>query len=175
MRSLFMSHLAAVASAAVMIQGCSKEQPPSAVTEPAAEVQTEAVPGETPGAVVSETMLDPVTTEASSQVPATTAAASDDAGARVFKTYCETCHGAKGAGDGPASAALNPKPASFATGAFKFDTNGNGTKGDVDDIQAIVRDGAAKYGGSPLMTPWSMLSATDLEAVAKHVKSLSGG
>jgi mono/diheme cytochrome c family protein len=175
MRSLSMSHLVAIASAAVMIQGCSKEQPPPAATEPVAEVQPGSMSAESPGAVVSEAVLDPVTTEATSQAPAATAAASNEAGARVFKTYCETCHGAKGAGDGPASAALNPKPASFVTGAFKFDVNGNGVKGDVDDIRAIVRDGAAKHGGSPLMTPWSMLSATDLEAVTKHVKSLSGG
>jgi len=31
-------------------------------------------------------------------------------GANVFKTYCETCHGAQGHGDGPAGQSLDPKP-----------------------------------------------------------------
>lgn len=77
-----------------------------------------------------------------------------------------------GHGDGPASAGLNPKPASFADNAFKYDANGNGTKGDIDDIKAIVHDGAAKHGGSPLMTPWPMLSPEQLQAVAEYVKGV---
>ena len=32
-------------------------------------------------------------------------------GAAIFKTYCVTCHGTKGAGDGPAAAGLTAKPA----------------------------------------------------------------
>jgi len=33
-----------------------------------------------------------------------------DAGAQVFKSNCESCHGSLGRGDGPASVALDPKP-----------------------------------------------------------------
>lgn len=32
------------------------------------------------------------------------------AGAEVFKTNCESCHGPQGYGDGPAGAALDPAP-----------------------------------------------------------------
>lgn len=32
------------------------------------------------------------------------------AGAEVFKTNCESCHGPQGHGDGPAGAALDPTP-----------------------------------------------------------------
>lgn len=32
------------------------------------------------------------------------------AGASVFKTNCESCHGPQGHGDGPAGVALNPPP-----------------------------------------------------------------
>jgi mono/diheme cytochrome c family protein len=32
------------------------------------------------------------------------------AGAEVFRTNCETCHGPQGHGDGPAGQSLNPKP-----------------------------------------------------------------
>lgn len=97
------------------------------------------------------------------------------AGASAYGMYCVTCHGATGKGDGVASASLNPKPADFSAGAFKYDVNGNGMKGDVDDIKAIVHDGAAKHGGSPLMGPWPMLSADQLQAVAEYVKSLHAG
>lgn len=38
-------------------------------------------------------------------------------GERVFGKTCATCHGATGAGDGPAAAALNPRPASFRSSA----------------------------------------------------------
>jgi mono/diheme cytochrome c family protein len=106
---------------------------------------------------------------------ATTAAAGGDAGAKTYTMYCVTCHGTTGKGDGVAAAALNPKPANFAIGAFKYDANGNGAAGDLDDIKAIVHDGAAKHGGSPLMAPWPMLSPDQLQAIAEYVKSLHAG
>jgi high-affinity iron transporter len=36
-----------------------------------------------------------------------------DEGARLFKANCGACHGATGRGDGPAAAALRPRPADF--------------------------------------------------------------
>lgn len=121
----------------------------------------------------------PPTSEPAAASPATESAAktasAGNAGASAYGMYCVTCHGATGKGDGVASASLNPKPADFSAGAFKYDVNGNGMKGDVDDIKAIVHDGAAKHGGSPLMAPWPMLSADQLQAVAEYVKSLHGG
>ena len=36
------------------------------------------------------------------------------AGAELFATNCATCHGETGNGDGPAAAALDPKPATLA-------------------------------------------------------------
>lgn len=58
-------------------------------------------------------------------------------GKKAFVTNCATCHGDKGAGDGPAAAALNPKPRNFVTDAFKagdtaeviFETTSKGLKG----------------------------------------------
>lgn len=138
----------------------------------------EAEPAATPEAAAPETTA--ALAEATATAPAPDAAAAstapaDGAGASAYGMYCVTCHGATGKGDGVAAAALNPKPADFSAGAFKYDANGNGTKGDVDDIKAIVHDGAAKHGGSPLMAPWPMLSADQLQAVAEYVKSLHAG
>jgi mono/diheme cytochrome c family protein len=41
-------------------------------------------------------------------------------GKASFAMNCSACHGAKGEGDGAASAALNPKPRNFATEPFKY-------------------------------------------------------
>jgi mono/diheme cytochrome c family protein len=151
--------LPAAVAMILVATGCSKKEPEA----PAAAPEAAAAPAETSAAA-----------PAPEAVAATTAAAGS-AGASAYSMYCVTCHGAAGKGDGVAAAALNPKPADFSAGAFKYDANGNGTKGDIDDIKAIVHDGAAKHGGSPLMAPWPMLSADQLQAVAEHVKSLHGG
>lgn len=37
-----------------------------------------------------------------------------DAGAEVFRTNCEMCHGPQGHGDGPAGQSLEPKPGNLA-------------------------------------------------------------
>lgn len=41
-------------------------------------------------------------------------------GEKVYKTYCLTCHGDKGKGDGPAGKALKPPPPNFTKGVFKY-------------------------------------------------------
>jgi mono/diheme cytochrome c family protein len=53
--------------------------------------------------------LDPVPAEYANKTNPLGADAAT-AGADVFKTNCEACHGPQGHGDGPAGAALNPKP-----------------------------------------------------------------
>ena len=39
-------------------------------------------------------------------------------GKKTFQTYCAACHGEKGKGDGPAAAALTPKPRNYTDTAF---------------------------------------------------------
>jgi mono/diheme cytochrome c family protein len=173
------------ASLAVLLlaAGCAKQVPApvptAAAPEPAATAAT-AEPATAPAAPAATAPA--ATAPAAAAAPATAiaaaapaATASLEAGAKVFKTFCQTCHGPTGKGDGPTAAALNPKPADLADGLFKYDPNGNGTKGDIDDIKAIVHDGAAKHGGSPLMTPWPGLTPEQLQAVAQYVKSLHPG
>lgn len=43
--------------------------------------------------------------------PVTSSAASIERGKKLFQANCASCHGVGGKGDGPAGAALNPKPA----------------------------------------------------------------
>lgn len=37
-----------------------------------------------------------------------------DAGWQLYSTYCQSCHGSKGAGDGPAGTSLVPSPSNLA-------------------------------------------------------------
>ena len=85
---------------------------------------------------------------------------------------CAGCHGPLGAGDGPAGAALNPKPRSFVSGDFAIDTDKDGKKGTETDIFNVVSNGAATYGGSPLMVGRADIPEADRKAVAKYVLSL---
>lgn len=152
---------------AIALTACSRQEsePPTTGQDPAAS------PSASPPPATTATPGD----SAAGAAPQAAADAGAPSGAQVYQTYCVTCHGAKGAGDGPAAAGLNPKPASFATSGFRLDANGNGQPGEVEDIKAVARNGAAKYGGSPLMAPWAMLSEQQLTAVAEHVKSLGSG
>jgi mono/diheme cytochrome c family protein len=85
---------------------------------------------------------------------------------------CAACHGSLGAGDGPAGAALNPKPKSFVTGEFGIDTDGDGKTGTETDIFNIVTNGAQKYGGSVMMAGRPDIAEADRKALAKYVLSL---
>lgn len=92
----------------------------------------------------------------------TTAFAKGDAkaGKTVFAQNCATCHGATGKGDGAAAAALNPKPANFAKGKFKYGSSDSA-------IAATIKNGKGA------MPPWgSVLSAKDIDNVVAYVKSL---
>ena len=79
---------------------------------------------------------------AADQVPA---AATKEA-QEIFKTRCSTCHGLNGKGDGPAAAALNPKPRNYGDQAWQKATT------DQTIEKAIVGGGPA-VGLSPLMPP----------------------
>lgn len=171
--------LSVMLAALLAAQGCAKKE--STETNQTASAPEASETLNAPEASAAPETLDAPETPApegaaapAAEAPATAAAGNAAAGEKVYKAFCVTCHGTTGKGDGPAAVALNPKPADFSVGAFKYDVNGNGTKGDIEDIKAIVHDGAAKHGGSPLMTPWPTIKPDQLQAVAEYVKSLHG-
>ena len=43
----------------------------------------------------------------------------------LYAAYCTPCHGNSGKGDGPAAAALNPKPADHTSNALQKETDGS--------------------------------------------------
>ncbi|MDJ0867846.1 MAG: cytochrome c [Myxococcota bacterium] len=94
------------------------------------------------------------------------------AGKAVYTTNCVSCHGTTGKGDGPVGAALNPAPRDFSTGEFKFDTDKDGSPGTDADLTAVIKSGAAAYGGSPLMAPWGHLPDSDVANLVAYIRSL---
>lgn len=86
---------------------------------------------------------------------------------QIFETRCYTCHGMKGMGDGPGSAALTPKPRNFTDPAWQ------GSVTD-DHINKIILYGGAAVGRSPMMpgNPDLIAKQDVVAALVKHVRSL---
>jgi mono/diheme cytochrome c family protein len=104
--------------------------------------------------------------------PGLAAAADAAAGKSLFVMNCSSCHGMTGKGDGPVAAALNPKPRDFGEGAFMFDTDEDGVKGSDADLKNVVTNGAAAYGGSPLMAGWPTLSGAEIDDIVAYIRTL---
>ncbi len=87
-------------------------------------------------------------------------------GASDYTTYCSTCHGAGGAGDGAAAAGLDPKPADFTTAEF--------WEGKDDAyLTKVIKEGGTAVGKSPLMAAWgSVLSDEQIKAVVEHLNTM---
>jgi len=62
----------------------------------------------------------------------------------LYESTCSVCHGKVGAGDGPGSAALKPKPRDFGDAAWQSEAK------DADLKKAILGGGIA-VGKSPIM------------------------
>lgn len=105
-------------------------------------------------------------------LPAAAGAADAAAGKTIFETNCSSCHGTSGKGDGPVGAALQPPPRDFTVGDFKFDTDGDGKAGTETDLEHVIQQGAAAFGGSPLMAPWPTLSDEQVQNVIAYIRTL---
>jgi len=116
--------------------GCSKT-PPDTGASPAAP--TAATP-------VSTTPTVPYVSQTEAQ--------------KVFVGRCASCHGMKGKGDGPGSAALNPKPRDYTNKAWQ------NTVSDEQIGKTILYGGAA-VGKSPAMP-----SNPDLDSKPQMVAAL---
>lgn len=89
------------------------------------------------------------------------------AGKQRYDLLCSSCHGATGKGDGPAAAALSPKPRNHADGKYM-----NVLKDDY--LFKIIKGGGASVGKSPLMPPWSsQLNDQDIRNVIAYIRTLA--
>jgi mono/diheme cytochrome c family protein len=118
----------------------------------------------------------PATPPATAPAPAPTpapapppAAAKPDAtrGQALYVANCASCHGPRGEGDGPAGAALTPKPAKHSDGAYM-----NGLSN--QHLFKVIKEGGLAVGKSPLMAPWSgVLNDAQIWDVVAFVRSLA--
>lgn len=87
-------------------------------------------------------------------------------GQTKFKELCSSCHGEAGKGDGPAAAALTPKPANFTDSAHAATVTD-------EYVYNMIKEGGAANGKSPLMVSWkAALNEQQLMDVATYVRSL---
>lgn len=152
----------------------AREQTPSAAAMPPRPVPAQP-PQEVPGAPLPEALARATAPKAALEPPETDWSGGDAGrGHAVFTQYCTLCHGGGGRGDGPAAAALNPKPRDFTTGVFYLDANANAKTGEDIDLARVIREGPAAFGGSPAMTPWKeTLSEQQVRDLVAFVQSLA--
>jgi mono/diheme cytochrome c family protein len=90
-----------------------------------------------------------------------------EAGKAKFQQFCATCHGPAGGGDGPASAALRPKPRPLNDAEWQASV-------DDDYLKKVIVEGGTAVGLSPMMTPWGhALKGEDLENVVAYIRSFA--
>jgi len=88
-------------------------------------------------------------------------------GKTVFTQFCATCHGNAGKGDGPAAAALTPKPRDLTDKAYL-----SGLKDDY--LTKVIKNGGTAVGKSALMPPWAAsLKDGDVVDVIAHIRGLA--
>jgi high-affinity iron transporter len=88
----------------------------------------------------------------------TNAMADTAKGAALYQANCSACHGPELDGNGPAGAALQPKPASFKDAAFWKDR-------DESALKASIKNGKP---GTAMM-PFAHLPDADVEAIVAYL------
>jgi mono/diheme cytochrome c family protein len=84
----------------------------------------------------------------------------------VFATRCALCHGPDGRGDGPGSAALNPKPRNYHDEAWQASVTD-------DQIRKTILEGGAAVGKSPVMPAHPDL-ASNTQVLAALIAKIRG-
>lgn len=104
-------------------------------------------------------------------------------GRAVYSRLCAFCHGADGAGDGPAAGYLNPPPRDFTLGLYKWKSTPFDEYSPSDDDLARMISG---MGSHDSISGWDGMNATsmpgwsdtigreDISNVAAYLKSLAG-
>lgn len=94
-------------------------------------------------------------------------AADPENGKKLFTQFCASCHGTSGKGDGPAAAALNPKPRDFTDKALMSQKTD-------ERLFSVIKNGGAANGLSPLMAPWgSVLKDDQIRDVISYIRTLA--
>jgi mono/diheme cytochrome c family protein len=143
----------ALAASALVFAACSREEAPPA-----------AAPAPAPAAPAA-----PSATAPTAPAPAPVPAAAPDVvrGEQLYATYCSTCHGPRGDGDGPAAAALDPKPVKHHDGAYMNALSN-------EHLFKVIKLGGPAVGKSAMMAPWGgTLSDQQIWDVVAFTRSLA--
>ena len=82
-------------------------------------------------------------------------------GKQVYQARCVLCHGPEGKGDGPASAALNPKPRNHTDGSYMNSQTD-------EQLLAVI------HNGKGAMPAWkAVLTEQEMQDVLKYVRTLA--
>ncbi len=86
--------------------------------------------------------------------------------AERYATLCTSCHGPKGAGDGPGAVALNPKPRNLTDTAWQ-------SQATDDRIYTVIKNGGTAVGLSATMAPWgSILSDDEIKSMVVYIRGM---
>jgi mono/diheme cytochrome c family protein len=93
-------------------------------------------------------------------------AADAEQGKKLYGQFCASCHGQSGKGDGPAAAALNPKPRDHTDKEYM-------SKMSDDEMLKVIKNGGASVGKSPLMPPWgASLKDEQIQDIMAYIRTL---
>ena len=88
-------------------------------------------------------------------------------GKNVYVTYCASCHGERGKGDGTAAASLPAKPADHTNGAAMNQLNDK-------FLYDIISKGGGAVGKSTFMPSWGgALNDSQIRDVVAYIRSLA--
>jgi mono/diheme cytochrome c family protein len=149
------SGAAAAALIGALALACGSEPEPGGGAAPAA-------PSTAPAAVKPAEPVGP---------PAEAPSGGSDAerqAAQIFATRCAVCHGPDGRGDGPGSAALDPKPRNYHDATWQASVTD-------EHLAKIIVQGGSAVGRSPLMPPNPDLAGKPevVAALVEHIRSLA--
>ncbi len=90
-----------------------------------------------------------------------------DKGKAIYARQCASCHGVSGKGDGPAAAALNPKPKDMSNKAYMAELKDQ-------YLVDVVKKGGPATGKSAAMPAFgATLKDQDIQDVVAYIRSLA--
>ena len=92
-------------------------------------------------------------------------AENSEKGKALYQINCAPCHGTGGKGDGPASAALNPKPRNHTDGAYM-------NKLENERIFKVIKQGGGAF-GYPSMPANPQLKDEDIKYLIAFLRSIA--
>lgn len=150
----------------VCLAGCARDStaPRPAVTPGPAARATAAPPPALSGREY------PLPASVADAAPEEFAAPGASHGRQLYATYCATCHGQSGRGDGRAAGFTRIPPTDFTQATFKVRSTRRGSLPTARDLENTIRRGA---GGRGAMPSFAFLDPADIRALVQVVQSFS--